>query len=172
MFEILDFDAGLCSLATAECVNGYGYGYVFGLKGNQPELYAEAKRLLILQANETTAEAQSDWESRNGYQMRRSLWRTGEMKGFINSTGCWNHLRQTWLVRQEKVYPGGRTEIEDRYFITSITWNRLKALQILNLVRNHWGIENNVYNSLDQQWREDSAPWCTKGNANTNADRR
>ena len=33
------------------------------------------------------------------------------------------------------------------------------------LVRDHWSIENNVYNSLDLQWREDSAPWCTKGQA-------
>jgi hypothetical protein len=165
MFEILDFDAGLCSLATAEAVDAHGYGYVFGLKGNQPELYQEAQRLMVQLTNELAPEEQSDWEPRNGTRMRRSLWRTGEMRGFINSAGTWSHLRQTWLVRQEKVYPDGRTEIEDRYFITSLPWNRLKPLQILVLVRNHWSIENDVFNSLDQQWKEDSAPWCTKGQA-------
>lgn len=165
MFEIFDFDAGLCSIATADLINDRGYGYVFGLKGNQPELYAEAKRLLMYKANEQKPEVQSGWESRNGAKIRRSLWRTDEMKGFINSAGCWSHLRQTWLVRQEQVYPGGKIEIEDRYFITSVPWNRLKANQILVLVRDHWSIENNVYNSLDLQWREDSAPWCTKGQA-------
>ena len=165
MFEIFDFDAGLCSLATADYIQEQNYGYVFGLKGNQPELYAEAQRLLIIQANEQEPEAQSGWESRNGYRIRRRLWRTDEMKGFINSAGCWSHLRQTWLIRQEKVYAGGKTEIEDRYFITSLPWNRLKAQQILVLVRNHWGVENNAFNSLDLQWTEDSAPWCTKGQA-------
>ena len=158
-------DAGLCSLATADSVHKHNYGYVFGLKGNQPELYQEAQRLMVFQTNEQDPEAQTAWESRNGYRMRRSLWRTDQMKGFINSTGCWSHLRQTWLVRQEQVYPGGRTEIEDRYFVTSLPWNRLKPAQILVLVRNHWGVENDVFNSLDLQWKEDSAPWCTKGQA-------
>ncbi len=165
MFEIFDFDAGLCNLACADAVDRHGYGYVFGLKGNQPELYQEAQRLMVQLTSEQAPEAQTDWERRNGTRMRRSLWRTDQMRGWINSAGCWSHLRQTWLVRQEKVYPGGRTEIEDRYFLTSLPWHRLKPAQILVLVRNHWGIENDVFNSLDLQWKEDSAPWCTQGQA-------
>ena len=34
---------------------------------------------------------------------------------------------------------------------------------ILRNVRNHWRIENNVFNSLDVIWREDDMPWSTKG---------
>jgi len=56
-------------------------------------------------------------------------------------------------------------ETEDRYFVSSLLWNYLKPAQILLLVRGHWGIENDAYNSLDQQWLEDSGPWCTQGNA-------
>ena len=37
--------------------------------------------------------------------------------------------------------------------------------QILLAVRNHWGVENDTYNSLDLQWREDSGRWCTHGSA-------
>ena len=85
------------------------------------------------------------------------------MKGFETSVGQWTHLRQTWLVRQETAKPDGTIEVEDRFFITSVLWNRLKPHQILRLVRNHWGIENDTYNSLDLQWREDHGPWCTKG---------
>ena len=33
MIGIIDTDAGLTSLANADCVNAHGYGYVFGLKG-------------------------------------------------------------------------------------------------------------------------------------------
>ena len=33
------------------------------------------------------------------------------------------------------------------------------------MVRNHWSVENDCFNSLDLQWREDSAPWCTRGTA-------
>jgi hypothetical protein len=165
MFEVLDFDAGLTSLETADHINDLGYGYVFGLKGNQPELFTESQRLLVLKAIEEEPEADTDWERRSGKRIRRRLWRTDEMRGFVNSVGTWSHLRQTWLVKQETEHADGTVEVEDRYFITSLTWNRLSPYQILTLVRGHWGVENDGFNSLDLQWREDHAPWVTKGRA-------
>jgi hypothetical protein len=62
-------------------------------------------------------------------------------------------------------WPHGSVETEDRYFVSSLLWSYLKPAQILLLVRGHWGIEDDAYNSLDQQWLEDSGPWCTQGNA-------
>jgi hypothetical protein len=165
MFEVLDFDAGLTSLETADHINDLGYGYVFGLKGNQAELFAEAQRLLVLKAIEQEPEAETVWERRSGKRIRRRLWRTDEMRGFVNSIGSWSHLRQTWLVKQESEHADGTVEVEDRYFISSLTWNRLSPYQILTLVRGHWGVENDSFNSLDLQWKEDHAPWCTKGHA-------
>jgi hypothetical protein len=163
MFEVLDFDAGLTSLETADHINDLGYGYVFGLKGNQPELFAEAQRLLVLKAIEEEPEAETGWERRSGKRIRRRLWRTDEMRGFVNSVGTWSHLRQTWLVKQETEHANGTVEVEDRYFISSMTWNRLSPYQILTLVRGHWGVENDGFNSLDLQWKEDHGPWVTKG---------
>lgn len=165
MIGIIDADAGLTSFANAEHVNKLGYGYIFGLKGNQPELYAEAKALLLPMVESEAPEAETSWERRSGKQIRRRLWRTDEMAGMENSVGKWTHLRQTWLVRQETMDSKGNVEIEDRYFITSLLWNFLKPWQILLAVRNHWGVENNAFNSLDLQWREDHGPWCTHGTA-------
>lgn len=163
MFEIIDGDSGFTSLGNANHVDSLGYGYVFALKGDQPELFAEAKALLRPAAATQKPEALTPWERRNGDSIQRQLWRTGEMRGFETSVGSWSHLRQTWLVRQTTRKPNGATEAEDRYFVTSVLWNRLKPAQILRLVRNHWGIENDTYNTLDVQWREDHGPWCTKG---------
>ena len=163
MFGIIDGDSAFTSLGNANHVEGLGYGYVFALKGDQPELFAEAKALLLPRAGSEDPEAETPWELRNGDWIQRRLWRTGEMKGIENSVGQWHHLRQTWLVRQVTRKPDGTTEEEDRFFITSVLWNQLKPEQILRLVRNHWGIENDTYNSLDLQWREDHGPWCTKG---------
>jgi hypothetical protein len=165
MYEVLDFDAGLTSLETANHINDLGYGYVFGLKGNQSELFAEAERLLVFAAIEEEPEAETAWERRGGRRIRRRLWRTEGMRGFINSVGTWSHLRQTWLVKQETEHADGTVEVEDRYFISSLTWNRLSAHQILTLVRGHWGVENDGFNSLDLQWKEDHGPWVTKGRA-------
>jgi hypothetical protein len=165
MFEVIDSDAGLTSLANADHVNRLGYTYLFGLKGNQPELHEEARRLLEPLADNEAPEVESPWERREGNLIRRRLWRTVEMAGIENSVGKWTHLRQTWLVRQETKRPGGEVAREDRYFITSALWNYFKPAQILALVRGHWGIENDCFNSLDVQWREDSGIWCTKGDA-------
>ena len=163
MVEILDFDSGFTSLANADHVNDRGYAYVFALKGNQMALHAEAQRLLYRKAKHEKSEAQTDWEPRNGGRIRRKLWRTDEMRGYWTDAGCWDHLRQTWYVLQETEYPDGRIEQEHRFFVSSLLWNRLSAQQILTLVRRHWAIENDTFNSLDLQWREDSGPWCTQG---------
>lgn len=165
MFEVIDADAGLISLRNATAVNNLGYGYIFGLKGNQADLFAEAKRLLEPKAARTTPEAETPWERRNGHKIRRRLWRIKEMAGIENSVGTWSHLRQTWLVRQETLYANGHVENEDLYFVTSLPWNTFSPQKILLAVRNHWGVENDANNSLDLQWREDSGPWCTQGTA-------
>jgi hypothetical protein len=165
MIGIIDADAGLTSLANADYIDARGYGYVLGLKGNQPELMAEAERILYVKMVNEKPEAETPWELRNGKSIRRMLWRTDEMQGWHTSAGCWSHLRQTWLVRQETKHKNGRIEIEDRFFLSSVLWNYLKARQILAVVRGHWAVENDCFNSLDLQWREDSAPWCTQGTA-------
>ena len=158
MFRIIDADAGLTSLANADLIVAEDYEYVLGLKGNQPELFAEAQALLLPLTKTEEPEVQTPWESRNGQRIRRSLWRTDEMNGMENSVGKWSHLRQTWLVRQETRSSKGTVEVEDRFFITSLAWDFLTAVQILLLVRNHWGVENDCFNSLDLQWREDAGP--------------
>ena len=165
MLDVIDGDAGLTSLGNADYVNNQNLGYIFGLKGNQPDLFAEAKALLLPMTRMQEPEIETPWERRCGKRIRRKLWRTNEMAGIENSVGKWTHLRQTWLIRQETQNSSGDIETEDRYFITSLLWNYLKPSQILLAVRNHWAVENDTFNSLDLQWREDSGPWCTKGTA-------
>lgn len=165
LFDIIDADAGLTSLGNADLVVAAGWQYVLGLKGNQPELFTEAQNLLVPLTRSTKPEVQTPWESRDGKLIRRSLWRTAEMAGIENSVGKWTHLCQTWLVRQETREPGKPIEVEDRYFLTSLPWDSLSPAQILLLVRNHWAVENDCFNSLDLQWHEDAGRWCTKGTA-------
>lgn len=98
LFEILDVDAGFLSREnfgfvdqTLQC------GLIAALKGNQPDLYAQARRVLIPLWRSLAPEAQTPWEPIQGKQLRRSLYRTSELNDFLE----WNNLRQTWLVVQE-----------------------------------------------------------------------
>ena len=163
MIEVLDFDAGFTSRALANKVNDLGYAYIFGLKDNQPSLYDQAQRTLQRQSLLEAPEAQTLWERRNGKRIRRLLYRTDDLRGFETTAGRWDHLRQVWWVRQETAHADGRLEVENRYFLSSLLWNRVSPAQILCAVRRHWAVENDTFNSLDLQWREDHAPWCTQG---------
>lgn len=165
MIQVIDADAGLCSLSNANLVHDLGYFYILGLKGNQPDLFEAAQLVLYERMGAYAPDAETDWERRSGKRVRRRLWRSVELKDFENSVGTWHHLQQVWLVRQETMHADGRIEVEDRFFVTSIPWHHFSPNEIISIVRRHWAVENDTFNSLDLQWREDSAPWCTKGSA-------
>ena len=160
LFEILTMDAGLTSRANADHIHAANKAYVMALKGTQPELLAEATRLLEPRRDQEP-DAETGWEVYQGKTIRRRLFRTQEMAGYHD----WAHLRQAWLVEQTTRHSDGKIEVELRYFLTSVPWGRLSAAQILQVVRGHWGIENDCFWTLDTQWLEDSVPWCSTGNA-------
>jgi hypothetical protein len=166
LFEIVTVDAGMTSLDNADLVQGAHKGYVMALKDNQPQLRAEAQRLLEPLLSQEPL-AQTGWERAKGKLVRRRLYRTLEIAQYHG----WTHLRQAWLVRQETRDPNapdGPVAVEDRYFLTNLTKGRLSADQILLVVRGHWGIENDCFWSLDAQFREDDRPWCSQGRAAEN----
>ncbi len=162
LIEIFDVDAGFTSRSNFALVDAAGYGAVMGLKGNQPDLHEFATQTLERLAKSEPAQAETPWECQNGQRIRRQLWRTDKGDNYLG----WKNLRQIWLVRQTTTDKEGNVvHVEDRYFISNVLWNRLKPRQILTLVRGHWGVENDCFKSLDVQWKEDTKPWWTEGNA-------
>ena len=133
--------------------------------------------MLVPKAESTAPEVTTAWEPFQGKLIRRKLWRTFELDGFLG----WRRLRQVWLVLQETASrpkfgerrrPGQRrppadwtVEREYRYFVTNLLRRRLSPREIVTLVRNHWAVENDCFHSLDAQWREDRYPWCGRGKA-------
>jgi hypothetical protein len=153
MIEIYSLDAGFCSQANARLIAETDKGYIFGLKGNQPELFREAERVLGPQRQ---PEQSSVWEPSQGDQIRYHLYRTTVMEAYLD----WSHLKQVWRVEKE-VCKGqtGQTERENRYYLTNLHLGRLKPAQILLIVRAHWAIENHGNWTLDVIWDEDSKVW-------------
>ena len=156
LFEIITTDAGMTSLANSTRVHEANKAYVMALKGTQPELRAEAERLL---GGLRKAEAETPWERYRGNWVQRRFFRTDEIAGYHG----WSHLRQAWRVEQITEHNDGKVEREQRYFLTSVTKGRLTSEQCLLVVRGHWRIECDCFESLDLQWNEDSVPWCSQG---------
>jgi hypothetical protein len=157
MIEIYSMDAGFCSEANARLIATAQKGYIIGLKGNQPELLREAKRVLGAQSH---PELSSQGEKYQGNQIRYHLYRTTEMEAYRD----WSHLKQVWRVEKE-ICKGktGQIERENHYYVTNLHRGRLKATQILSVVRSHWAIENNCNWTVDVIWDEDTKAWCGQG---------
>jgi hypothetical protein len=151
LFRLVAADAGNCCEANARHVRSKGLHYLFGLKGNQPTLEAEARRLLgdvVLPAACTT---DIFGHSR---RVERRLFLTGQIAGFE-----WDHLRTVVRVESRCFVHGKLEQIETRYFVTSLPVPRLAPSQWLELVRLQWGVENAVHCTLDKMMREDEHPW-------------
>jgi len=86
LFEIATLDAGTPSRANADLVVQAGKAYVMALKDNQPELYAEAQRLLREQVEAGPPEAQTPWERHGGTWVRRLLYRTDPLAEYLGWT--------------------------------------------------------------------------------------
>jgi predicted transposase YbfD/YdcC len=157
LIEVYSLDAGFCSEANARRVAAAQKGYIFGLKGNQPELLREAERLL---GSQSVPEISTEWEPYQGDLIRYHLYRTAEIEGYLE----WSHLKQVWRVEKEiRRGKTGEVEWEQRYYLTNLHWGRFKPQQILLAVRSHWGIENNCNWTLDVIWDEDTKVWCGQG---------
>lgn len=167
LFELVTGDAGFCCRENADLVVREQRAYLFGLKENQPTLLREAERVLLPRAERRAPDARDPvWErDSRGRPIRRSLWVSDEMQGWLD----WPHLRQVFLVRKEERHADGAiTILEDRFFVTSMTPGRLPPKRALGLIRRHWAIENGVFNTLDRKdlWAEDTtAGWPYLGNA-------
>ncbi len=160
LFDIVTVDAGMTSQAHAAHVHAAGKGYVMAVKESQPSLLRELKRVLLPMTSAAPI-AQSDWEHKGKCDVQRRLYRSVELAGLPD----WESLRQAWLVRTVHRNSDGSEKTEDRFFISNVHVGRLTAAQILRVVREHWGVENDCNWTFDLMLREDDCPMCTQGTA-------
>jgi hypothetical protein len=139
LFRLVSADAGNCSEKNARLVAGELHlDYLFRVKGDQPTLLAEAKRLLgRRRARQAVAETVD--VVGNTTETRR-LHITSEMAGFLD----WDHLQTTLRIRKEKhdIETGKLLNKEDHYAISSLAIDELTPAQWLYAFRAHWGVES------------------------------
>jgi hypothetical protein len=154
LFRVVSYDAGACSLDNANLVREFRLDYLFGLKGTQPTLLQEAKRLL---EHKPPTEADAVSEDVVGDKLvTRRAYITEEMADF----GGWGHLRTVLRIESETRTRDGKLDAhENRYFLASLLRNALDDAQWLRVVRLHWGVENNCHNTFDTVFVEDDKPW-------------
>jgi predicted transposase YbfD/YdcC len=164
LVEVVSMDAGMTSMENARQVTACELRYVMAVKGTQPTLLAEIVRQCGGGAHKQVGHvcaAVTPWERYRGKRIRRELFRSADICGWPG----WESAHQVWRVKQTTEHRDGTTEVENRFFITSLPWDRLTGQEILRLVRLHWGVENGCHWTMDVVLGEDAHPWCTRGRA-------
>lgn len=155
MFDIVTGDAGLMCRENAALIRGLNKHYVLTVKGNQQALFATAEHVF---GATTSFPRVTTTERRNGATITRTL-DTTVVKDVVGGVGIYG-AEELWRIEQVTKSDAGEKTTEVRYFISSLPPRLLTPTRKLQLVRLHWGIENNRHWTLDAVFEEDDRQPC------------
>lgn len=138
-----------------------GGDYVWMVKDNQPRLLDDIATVFEpqrpLRGFSTTPEQfsrASTVDKGHGRIEHRTLCASEELKGYLD----WPHAQQVFMLERhvERIRDGKLTH-EVVYGVTSLDAQQADPKRLMQLVRNHWHIENKLHYRRDETLRED---WC------------
>lgn len=165
---IVTIDAMGCQTDIAKQIIEKEANYLLAVKGNQGYLYDDLQILFTQAEKESYKGVRHDYEkqvSKHGRIEIRQCWAISDREyiEYIRQHQRWVNLQTIVLVESERIIDGESSK-EQRYYITSLPNN---AKTILQAVRAHWQVENNVHWVLDVAFREDDSR-IRKGNSAEN----
>jgi len=148
--KIVTADALFCSRSFARAVLNQGGHYVLALKKNQSKLFADVERCFARKGERDTAEqlqeaAHDRREKRRAAIMRNT--RLAEIHGFPGIAA----IARITSWRRHKGQSYDKPFV--RYFVLS---KYVSAKKLLEIVRSHWSVENQMHWILDVVFAEDA----------------
>lgn len=115
-----------------------GGEYLFKVKENQPQLYADIRRLFTDVPPKPDFESVTTLEGTHGPIDKRTL----TVSSLLQTYAEWPHLAQVFQVVRRVTDPQtGVTTTETSYGVTSLLRPEVSPARLLQMVRAHWGIE-------------------------------
>jgi predicted transposase YbfD/YdcC len=155
---IVTLDAMGCQRGIVSQIVEKGADYVITVKANQGKLYSQVEAL-FKQA------LKKDWQGgvHSEYKVKGSGHGREETRFYRSLTHLvepfegqekWTQLKSLVMAEFMRVEKSGKTSLERRYFISSLS---LTAKEFMPIIRGHWGIENSLHWVLDVQFNEDNS---------------
>jgi predicted transposase YbfD/YdcC len=142
-------DALHCHPAMAQAVLDAKADYALGLKANNGPLYAEAERAFAKAGAEAPSLATE--EKAHGRIERR---RASVLPAPVGARALLPGLKALGRLEAQRTTASGKTETDSRYIALS---RKLTPTKLAEVVRAHWGIENQLHWVLDVVFDEDAA---------------
>ncbi|MDP2427985.1 MAG: ISAs1 family transposase, partial [Methylobacter sp.] len=149
---VVTIDAMGCQTKVAQQIIGQEADYMLSLKGNQGNLHKDVK-LFFETENTCPALGYESYDGGHGRIETRTVRATSAIGWLLELHPQWPGLKSIVAVTAKREGKDKTTE-ETRYFISSMDASDPKRLG--QVVRAHWGIENNLHWVLDYAFDEDS----------------
>jgi predicted transposase YbfD/YdcC len=157
---VVSIDAVACSAKVAGQIVGKGGHYLLALKQNQKHLYEQVSE--HLQGHKASLE-KSEWLDFGGGRLEKRVCHVSGELGLLDGLAGWPAISRVIMVEGSRE-KDGQTQQQTRFYISSFP---ATAVEFNQLIRNHWGIENNLHWMLDVVFREDQSR-VREGNAPDN----
>jgi predicted transposase YbfD/YdcC len=151
---LVTIDAIGCQKAIANDIVTGGADYVLAVKGNQEHLYEDVQQTMtsvIAGPCEPGTEACAQTEEMNRGRMEKRTCYISTDLSKIRDKVLWKGLKALGVIISERMV-NDKLEVEIRYFISSRV---LSASTMLQCVRDHWKVENQLHWVLDVVFGED-----------------
>lgn len=148
-----------CSITYAKLNKQQNADYILAVKENQGKLHADLKDLFAGCLAENFLQVPHGYHRTvnkgHGRIEIRECWTLSdpEYLDYVRQRQQWSGLQTVVMVRAERRMNGKRSRAI-RYYISSLANG---ARRILQGIRQHWGIENNLHWVLDIAFREDES---------------
>jgi len=163
LLELLDLKGALvtidaigCQKAIAGKIIDKGGDYVLAVKGNQERLLSDIQETVGKALDGEFAKHQvamiTTVDEGHGRQEQRTYTVITNLEG-IRDRSVWRGLKVVGMCCRQRIV-NGEESLEAHYFIGS---RRMGARKYAEVLRNHWGIENNLHWQLDVSFSEDES---------------
>ena len=154
---IVTIDAMGCQTSIAKQIVKKKADYVLAIKGNQKSMHQEMHDFFATALEKNFAHVSHDYheehDAGHGRVESRQCWSLSPTSESFSSLDKWQGLQSIVMVKSRRELNSKVTE-DTRFFISSL---RPNSKQILDCVRQHWGIENSLHWTLDMTFREDES---------------
>ena len=152
---LITIDAMGCQKTIAAAIVDKGNDYVLVVKDNQEHLHEDIINCLVKAYEEDGIGVKMDTftteETGHGREEKRIYTVLTDPEG-IRNREAWPKLKVIGQCTRERTV-AGETSCETHYFIGS---RKCSAKQYGQVLRNHWGIENNLHWQMDVTFAEDA----------------
>jgi len=163
---VVTIDAMGCQREVAGRIVDKKGDYVLAVKGNQPTLHAKVKNLMDEAIIDGFKQMRHDVfeqsEEGHGRIEKRTVWLTDEVSWLGEQMlGTWAGLASIAVVESTRQDLGdltGKVTIQRRWFISSVKGCKPgDARRMAQVIRGHWGVENQLHWRLDMSLGEDDS---------------